>query len=137
MSLSHINKKMRGKQMKSRLLGGVIAMFCTTAVFADFEPWEDYEMSDSVYSVTTVKVKPNMDDAYLEGIAKTWAATNEKAKELGQIVDYSIYRSQLPQSGYFSVAGSGLTRILDTPLCVCRKRLLIASAVRLLDSPSV
>jgi hypothetical protein len=42
-------------------------------------------------------------DAYLEGIKQTWAASNEVAKELGQIEDYRIYRSDLPQSGYFNL----------------------------------
>lgn len=70
---------------------------------ADLEPWKDYEVSDTVYSVTTVRVKPNMDDAYLEGIRDTWARSFETAKELGQIVDYRIYRSALPQSGDFNL----------------------------------
>ncbi len=50
-----------------------------------------------------VKVDANMGDAYLEGIKQTWAASNEVAKELGQIEDYSIFRSDLPQSGYFNL----------------------------------
>ena len=44
-----------------------------------------------------------MDDAYLEGLAKTWVTTNEAAKKLGQIEDYEIYRSDLPQSGDFNL----------------------------------
>lgn len=43
---------------------------------------------------------PNMGGAYLEGITQTWAASNAVAKELGQIEDYWIYRSDLPQSGH-------------------------------------
>jgi hypothetical protein len=44
-----------------------------------------------------------MDDAYLEGLKKTWVATNEISKKLGQIKDYAIYRSDLPQSGDFNL----------------------------------
>ena len=44
-----------------------------------------------------------MDDAYLEGIKQTWAASNDVAKELGQIEEYWIYRSDLPQSGDFNL----------------------------------
>jgi len=40
-----------------------------------------------------------MDDAYLEGIKNTWASGNKVAMELGQIESWSIYRSDLPQSG--------------------------------------
>lgn len=80
----------------SLLLGSTVAL-------ADLEPWTDYETSEAVWSVTTIRVAPNMDDAYLEGLAKTWVSTNEIAKKLGQIEDYHIYRSDLPQSGDFNL----------------------------------
>ena len=44
-----------------------------------------------------------MGDAYLEGLKNTWVAGNELAKELGQIEDYKMYRSDLPQSGDFNL----------------------------------
>jgi hypothetical protein len=44
-----------------------------------------------------------MGDAYLEGIKQTWAASNEVAKELGQIEEYSIFRSDLENSGSFNL----------------------------------
>ena len=73
------------------------------AAFADLEPYKDYDISDAVWSVTTVKVDANMGDAYLEGIKNTWAAGFEVAKELGQIESWSIFRSDLPQSGDFNL----------------------------------
>ena len=85
------------------LVGGVALIFLTSAVIADLTPWQDYEASDAVYSVTTVKVDANMGDAYLEGIKQTWAASNEVAKGLGQIENYKIFRSDLPQSGHFNL----------------------------------
>lgn len=85
------------------IIGVFVVMFLGSAAFADLEPWKDYEVSDAVYSVTAVKVDPNMDDAYLEGIKQTWAASNKVAKELGQIEDFSIFRSDLPQSGDFNL----------------------------------
>ena len=85
------------------IVAGVALFFLTSAAIADLTPWQDYEASDAVYSVTTIKVDPNMGDAYLEGIKQTWAASNEVAKELGQIEDFKIYRSDLPQSGYFNL----------------------------------
>ncbi len=87
--------------MKS-LLAAFAIVFASSAA-ADLTPWEDYEVSDAVWSVSTIKVHPNMDDAYLEGIKKTWVASNEVAKKLGQIEDYAIYRSDLPQSGDFNL----------------------------------
>jgi hypothetical protein len=64
----------------------------SAAALADLEPWKDYDQSDAVWSITTIRVQPNMDDAYLEGLAKTWVTTNEAAKKLGQIEDYEIFR---------------------------------------------
>ena len=73
------------------------------AAFADLEPYKDYDVSDAVWSVTTVKVDPNMGDAYLEGIERTWAASNQVAQDLGQIESWSIFRSTLPESGDFNL----------------------------------
>ena len=73
------------------------------AANADLTPWTDYEPSKEVWSISTIKVKSNMGDAYLEGIANTWVQGNEAAKKLGQIEGYWIYRSQLPDSGDFNL----------------------------------
>ncbi len=75
----------------------------STAAFADLEPWKDYTISEAVWQVTTIKVHSNMDDAYLEGLKKTWVASNEVAKKLGQIEEYHIYRSDLGESGSFNL----------------------------------
>ena len=85
------------------LLSTIALLVVPGLAVADLTPWEDYEPSQSVYYVTTIKVKPNMEDAYLEGIANTWVPGNEIAKELGQIKDYSIYRSALGSSGDFNL----------------------------------
>jgi len=75
----------------------------STAALADLVPWKDYSVSDSVWAITTIKVHSNMDDAYLEGLKKTWVASNEVAKKLGQIEDYHVYRSDLSESGSFNL----------------------------------
>lgn len=75
----------------------------STAAQADLEPFKDYDTSEAVWSVTTVRVDSNMGDAYLEGLAKTWVSTNEISKKLGQIEEYHIYRSDLPESGDFNL----------------------------------
>jgi hypothetical protein len=81
----------------------VAAAFGSSVAFADLEPWKDYSVSDAIWQVTTIKVHANMDDAYLEGLQKTWVASNEVAKSLGQIEEYHIYRSDLPASGDFNL----------------------------------
>lgn len=88
--------------MRSIYLAALLLCFSTVSN-AEFEPWKDYEPSDAVYSVTTIKVASNMGDVYLEGLANTWVTGNEVSKKLGQIEDYWIYRSDLPASGDFNL----------------------------------
>lgn len=86
--------------MQLKVLFIAIALcFFSTSVLAQLEPWKDYEVSDELWNITTVKVDPNMGDDYLEGLRDTWVASNRIAKELGQIDDFFIYRSQLSESG--------------------------------------
>jgi hypothetical protein len=71
--------------------------------WADLQPWQDYDVSEEVHLVTTVKVDSNMEDAYLEGLKRTWIPGNEIAMKLGHIKDYAIYRSQMSDSGDFNL----------------------------------
>ena len=90
--------------MKLRqLLTGFILASVASVALADLEPWTDYDISEGVTNVTTVKVDANMIDKYLEGLKQTWAPANEVAKELGQIEGYWIHVSQFPNSGDFNV----------------------------------
>ncbi len=90
--------------MRIKSFFAIIALITVSgAAFADLEPYKDYDVSDAVWSVTTVKVDPNMGDAYLEGIERTWAASNQVAQDLGQIESWSIFRSTLPESGDFNL----------------------------------
>ena len=90
--------------MRIKSLVSVIALLVVPGLaLADLNPWEDYEVSDEVWSVTTVKVDSNMGDAYLEGLRETWIPGNKIAMELGQIEDWAIYRSDLPESGDFNL----------------------------------
>jgi len=86
-----------------QLLMGILLSSVASLAVADFEPWTDYELSEGVTNVTTVKVDSNMIDNYLEGLSQSWAPANEIAKELGHIEGYWIHVSQLPNSGDFNV----------------------------------
>jgi len=81
------------------LLTALIFSLISTAAVAQLEPWSDYDVSDELWNITMVKVDPNMGDDYLEGLRDTWVASNKVAKELGQIEDFHIFRSQLSESG--------------------------------------
>ena len=87
---------------KNIILASALLGLCATAN-ADLEPFTDYDASEEVYMVTTVKVDSNMEDAYLEGLRETWIPGQEAAKELGQIKDYAIYRSQFSEAGDFNL----------------------------------
>lgn len=90
--------------MLYRLSVLALSLFLTSmSVHADLNPYVDYQASEAVYSATTVRVNANMGDAYLEGLKNTWVAGNKLAKELGQIEDFKIFRSDLPQSGDFNL----------------------------------
>ena len=81
------------------VLGTLLLLMVSSTALAQLEPWADYDVSDEMWNITLVKVDPNMGDDYLEGLRDTWVAANKVAKELGQIEDFAIYRSQLPESG--------------------------------------
>ena len=88
--------------MRSIYLAASLLLF-TSVSHAEFKPWVDYEASEEVYSISAIKVDANMGDVYLENLANTWVSGNEVSKKLGHIVEYSIFRSDLPQSGDFNL----------------------------------
>jgi hypothetical protein len=89
--------------MRTALLALGLTAVISAPAAAQLKPYQDYTVSDSVSNVTTVKVKENMVEDYLQGIRNTWAASNAVAKQLGQMQDYKVYVSDLPNSGEFNV----------------------------------
>ena len=90
--------------MKIRqFFAGILLAGSASIAVADLDPWSDYDIGEAVSNVTTVKVDSNMIDKYLEGLSKTWVTGNKVAMELGQIESYSIFVSDLPNSGSFNV----------------------------------
>jgi hypothetical protein len=84
-------------------LSALILSLSASPVLADLEIYKDYDVSESFWSLQTVKVKSNMIDAYLEGLKKTWMSGCAVSKSLGQIEDCKIFVSDLPDSGDFNV----------------------------------
>ena len=70
---------------------------------AQLEVWEDYEVSDAVWSLTMVKLDPGTQDIYLEGLKSTWVAANEVAKTLGHVEYYAIHANQAVAEGAFDL----------------------------------
>jgi hypothetical protein len=88
--------------LRQLLTTAVLCCFASVAT-ADLEAWTDYDISEGLSNVTTVKVDSNMIDKYLEGLRDTWAPANDVAVKLGQIESYSIFVSELPNGGDFNV----------------------------------
>lgn len=90
--------------MKTGIIAiGLVAFALSAPASAQLKPYQDYTVSDSVSNVSTIKVKENMIEDYLQGIRSTWIASNAVAKQLGQMQDYKVYVSDLPNSGEFNV----------------------------------
>ncbi len=86
-----------------KILAAALLATASSAAWADLEIFKDYEPSEYVYNISTVRVDSNMEDAYLEGIANTWAKAVQTQKELGFIEDWMIWRSQLSEAGDFNL----------------------------------
>ena len=85
-------------------LAGALALACTAApASAEISEFEDYEFSDAVWQMTTVKLDPGQFETYLEGLQATWIASNDVAKSLGQIEDYAIYTNMAPAGDSFDL----------------------------------
>jgi hypothetical protein len=81
------------------LITALLLTFFAQSALAQLEPFKDFDISNELWNITFIKVHPNMGNDYLEGLKETWVASNKVAKELGQIEDFAIYRSQLESSG--------------------------------------
>ena len=49
------------------------------------------EFADGVIELTTIKVKTNFLQQYLDGIEQTWVAASKIQKEMGIISNYNVY----------------------------------------------
>ena len=91
--------------MKNLILGSLAFALAATTVAApasaQVREYEDYEYSESVVELQTVRIEPGHLNTYLTGLEQTWVAANEVAKELGHITDYGIYTNMAPSSGDF------------------------------------
>jgi hypothetical protein len=84
-------------------IGLAALLLASPSAWSQLKPFHDYDTSEEITHVTTVKVNANMIDDYLEGIRKTWAAAADTRKTLGHLKDYSIFVSELPNSGDFNI----------------------------------
>ncbi len=94
------SKRLRALAVSCCMLSSV---FLAAPVAAQLQIWEDYEVSDAVWSLTMVKLDPGTQDIYLEGLKSTWVAANEVAKSLGHVEYYAIHANQAVAPGAFDL----------------------------------
>ena len=75
------------------LFVSISMIFLPQVTMAELKPWDDYDISESLWLVTTIHVSPNMGNLYLAGLKRSWVPQMEISKELGHIEEYKIYRS--------------------------------------------
>jgi len=80
-----------------------ISLGLSAPASAEFEIYKDYDVSTSVWEMTTVKVEQGQFENYLEGLKSTWIGANDVAKKLGQIEDYKIYANMAPSGDAFDL----------------------------------
>jgi hypothetical protein len=81
----------------------ILGVAIASSAAAQLKVWEDYEVSDAVWSLTMVKLDPGTQDIYLEGLKSTWVAANEVAQSLGHIEYYAIHANQAAAPGAFDL----------------------------------
>ncbi|MCC5861901.1 MAG: hypothetical protein JJT93_08350 [Gammaproteobacteria bacterium] len=81
----------------------VLGVSIATPSSAQLKVWEDYEISDAMWSLTMITIKPGTQNIYLEGLKSTWVAANEVAKSLGHVEHYAIYANQAVAHGAFDL----------------------------------
>ena len=75
-----------GEKMRFLLIS-VLALSITTFAQED----NSREFADGVIELTTVKVKTNFLQDYLDGIEQTWVAASKIQQEMGIISNYNVY----------------------------------------------
>ena len=86
-----------GEKMKFLLIS-VLALSITTFAQED----NSREFADGVIELTTVKVKTNFLQDYLDGIEKTWVAAAKIQQEMGIISNYNVYIANDGSTVYLS-----------------------------------
>jgi hypothetical protein len=95
--------RFRSFRRSTALLILLSSAFLAAPAVGQLQVWEDYEVSDSYWSLTMAKLEPGTQGIYLEGLKSTWVAANEVAKTLGHIEYYAIHANQAVAPGAFDL----------------------------------
>ncbi|MBF90119.1 MAG: hypothetical protein CMG75_10810 [Candidatus Marinimicrobia bacterium] len=76
-------------------------LFSIGIIFA--QRGETWEVSESVYAVSTIDLEPNVDQQYINQLKLTWYNNMEVFKSEGLIEDFHIYKSINQYDGDFDL----------------------------------
>ena len=91
------------KMRSTLLIAAAVALLAASPASAKIEQYQDYDVSDAIWEMTTVRIDSGQFETYLEGLRSTWVGANEVAKRLGHIEDYAIYANMAPAGGSFDL----------------------------------
>lgn len=71
----------------------VLALFAGLSTPALAQEGETWETQETVYSVTAIRVHPNMDEQYLNNLKRTWVTGVKAAMAEGLTSNYWVYQT--------------------------------------------
>jgi hypothetical protein len=77
--------------MKTRILAAVVATILSLTTISAIADESRSYTEDTVSTVSSVRTKPGMRDAYLKYLDTSWKTLMEDQKKAGIIVDYAVY----------------------------------------------
>ena len=84
------------------LIAGLLAIVMTIP-FSGFTQSDDLYDSGSVWSLTFIRLHPNVDDDYLKGLNKTWKASMDEMKKENLIKSYKILKGSAANQEDFNL----------------------------------
>jgi len=84
------------------LIAGIMAIILTIP-FSGFSQSDDIYDVGSVWSLTFIKLHPNLDDDYLKGLNKTWKASMDEMKKENLIKSYKILKGSAANQEDFNL----------------------------------
>lgn len=81
-------------KLKTRALGALGALFAFVVMTAAATAADRSYSEGPVSIVTSVKVEPGMDDAYMDWLQANWKKSLEAQKAAGIVLGYAVYSTQ-------------------------------------------
>ena len=88
---------------RQRMLIGLLVVFVLALSVVAFAQVQRPFRKGTVWSIGFIRMKPGMDNAYLNYVAGDWKREQEAMKKDGQIVSYRVLQSEAHGTGDFNL----------------------------------